>query len=298
MAKRGSIKEGEEEIQYLMQYAAKLGVQAMYESQPAFKGAEELLMNHIDFKKLRGKAESLYSDLTKNRIRGDKAREYLQGELADYVTSAEFFDEEGNNIFVKRSIREEKPNFLERFASFFKPKSPGEEELNKNVMALRDAYAFYKSGGYDKDVPQLGETFGKVGKYLQEVKSSNFAPAMANIFEGYGVMPEKEANEWRRDANKNYREDLAMGREYVKEIKGGVKTYLAHKKYQVPERIAASILGIAGISLIAVSSKITGAVVGVSNNAPTIAFGSVLIIIAVLLVSIGKGILLKKKHKR
>jgi hypothetical protein len=299
--RKGEISSREADIDYIMQAAVKMGIQSMQEEHPTFGDAQEMLMKHIDLKKLRYKSEEIYSNLRSGKVPKDRIEEYIGRQLTDYVTSGEFFDATGNKIFVERGIKEKKSGVLEKFVSLFKQKSPGEEELNRNVMALQDAYAFYKSGGYEGKVSkELGETLEKAGKYVAELKSSNFAPAVANIFEAYGVMHEKEANRWRTEARKNYQRELREGREYVGQIKKGIESYLA------PEKVAASVFAGIGIFMALASTKFTGAVVGAENSNPAIGLlGLGLIAVSALIFVFSSRKRVKrtnkkmvKKHKR
>jgi hypothetical protein len=69
-------------------------------------------------------------------------------------------------------------------------------------------------------------------------------------------------------------------------IKSGIEKYFTEEK--IPEKIAASILAIFGIFLVIVSSKITGAAVGISNNVISTVIGGFIFLIALLIFGLSR----------
>ncbi len=270
------IGQGEKDIQYLMDYAAKLGIQKIYQDFPIFRGAEKLLLKHMDWEKLRTKSEEIYSGLIKNNIRGERARDYIEKKLADYVESAEFFDQKGKEIVVEKGVNFE-PNSWDKFVSFFKPKSEGEKELNNTMNTLHDLYLLYKSKRYEKSIPELKEPFQKVEKYLSRLEGSDFVPAAANIFESYGTADKREMDSWRREYSKNFEKKVKEGKEHIKEVKSGLEGYLS--------KVAASIFGICGLGMILSNFVITGAVIDAASKMTNNIVGGILIIVSMLMIS-------------
>ncbi len=278
------IKQREKDIQEIIRYAAKNGIESIYKNHPIFHGAEKLLLNHVDWEKLHDKAEEVYSNLLKNNIYGERANKYIKREIEDYVSSGKFFDEKGNKIIVEKSFKEN-PNLLEKIVSFFKPQSEGEKELTNTMGALHDLYTLYKSGGYEQSIPQLKGSFEKAGEYITKAGGVSILPAAANVLDAYGVKKEI-SNSLRREYNKEHRKIIKKGKGHLEEVTLGLKKYAS--------KIAASVLGVIGISLIIFSSKITGAVIDVQNSTISKVVGACMIFGSLLLIFN----LLKKKIKK
>jgi len=265
----------EKDIEYVMKLAIDKGIKSIYRTHPIFQGSEKLLLDHINYDSLRNKAEEIYSELVQNKIYGERARKYIETELTDYVNSGNFFDEKGTEIIGIGAIKE-KPNLLEKMTSFLRGSSGGQEELNKTMQTLHDLYLFYKSGEYDKKIPELNESFDKVEQYLTRLEKGNFVPAMANILESYGKIDKRTADHWRKSSQRHKR-DVKEGEEHIKEIKKSIESYVS------PQKVAAAIIGGIGMLLMLFNLQITGAVIGENSTLSAGIIGVAMILFASLL---------------
>jgi hypothetical protein len=254
-----------------MNYAVQAGLESMSQYNPKFCGAEELLLRHIDWKKLRKKADDIYSGLLQNKIHGERAMGYIEKELAEYFESGGFFDKIGSKIVADRGIKE-KTGFLEKIVSLFRPQSGKDKEsVDTTDALLRDLYLFYMSKGYDS-IPDLRENFQKAGEYLQKVGGRDVVGGEADIFEAYGRGKGKDS--WRRYSQES-RKSKKEGEEHIKNIESGIQKYV--------EGMAASILAIGGFIVLFFNLRFTGAVVGTYGNIGTSIVGISCIIIALVL---------------
>lgn len=273
--KAGNISQREKDIQYIMDTATKHGIELIYQKHPVFQGTDKLLLNHVDFNQLRKKSEEIYSNLLNNNIRGEKAKEYIEKELTDYVESGVFFNEKGNKIIARASFNE-KPNLLEKIVSIFKPKSEGEKELNDIMGTIHNLGLLYQSKGYEKSVPQLNEQFKEAGKYLQKLGARGFVPAATSILEAYGQIDKRQADSWIKEYSKIHKYDIKEGKEHIARIKSGIEAYIS------PQKIAATILGAIGLIQIMFNAKITGAIIGSTETPVSTLIGALTLFLSLL----------------
>ncbi|MEK6827611.1 MAG: hypothetical protein AABX99_03965 [Nanoarchaeota archaeon] len=248
------------------------GVDSILKEHPRFAGFQEYLLKHIDRKKIRDNISAL-KDKTKG-MSGDEVQSFIYQEIADYVSSGEAFDERGKKIILKNSLegKTEGRTLLQKL--FRKPKFDGEKYLDETMEAFGDLYSLFKTGNYAQRMPALT-------KSIETLYDLRFLNPAIDILKQNGMIDDKKYAFLKKEV-------YSKAQESSKNVVGGIE------KYFVPEKIAASILGIFGISLVMMSLKITGAVVGVQNNISSRIIGIGLIVLAVFIFFFPS----KKKHKR
>lgn len=249
------------------------GIDSIIEKHPRFEGFEEYLSKHIDKKKIRENLQYLGNKVKKLRLNKERKNEYIFKEIADYISSGEAFDKRGKSIILKKGLERKTglrnylqfPGLQEMFPFIkFKPKFEGEKYMDKTMEAFNDLYTLFKSGDYARRMPELTES-------IETLYDFRFLNPAVDLLKEYGMINERKYNFLKKKI-------YSQAKEAPKKIVEGIE------KYVVPQKVAASILGIFGIALIAVSSKITGAVVGVSNETISCIVGVCMIIGSLLLI--------------
>lgn len=248
------------------------GIDSILKEHPRFAGFEEYFIKHIDKKKIRDNISAL-KDKTKG-MRGDEIHSFIYQEIADYVSSGEAFDKKGKNVILKNSLEGKTDGRTLLQKLFRKPKFDGEKYLDETMEAFGDLYSLFKTGDYANRMPELT-------KSVTTLYDLRFLNPAIDILKENGMIDDKKYSFLKREV-------YSKAQEASSNVVGGIE------KYFVPEKVAASILGIFGISLIAMSSKITGSVIGAQNfDWVSEVAGIILTIIAVLI-----ALALRKKPKK
>jgi hypothetical protein len=240
--------------------AVKQGIEAIVEEHPKFANFQEYLLKHLDKKKIQEKVYELYEEASKNQMNEENAKRYIYNEIADYVASGEVLDERGKKMVLKSGL-EEKTGFLHKF--FHKQKFDGEKYLNNTMEAFNDLYALFKSGDYAQRMPELTQS-------VATLHDLNFLDPAVDVLESYGLIDSKKHKFLKENIYKKVGEES-------KKVVGGIE------KYIVPQKVAASIIGFAGIMLLVFNLTITGAVIGSNSQITVGTFGMFMIFFALLL---------------
>jgi hypothetical protein len=246
------------------------GVDSILKEHPRFADFQEYFLKHIDKKKIQDNFNKLKEKKLSNKD--------IYQEIADYVSSGEAFDEKGKKVILKNSLegKTEGRTLLQRI--FKKPKFDGEKYLDETMEAFGDLYLLFKTGDYARRMPELAKSMGT----LYDLKFLN--PAIESLKES-GLIDDKKYSFLKREV-------YSKAQEASKNVVGGIE------KYFVPQKVAASILGIFGFLLIAASSKLTGAVIGAQENDYYYIFGILMMIVAGFIFLSSKIKLKKNKHKK
>jgi len=250
----------QQNLQNISNYAKKLGIEAIVNGYPIFRGSESFLLKHIDDEKLYEKANEIYSSLIENNIPKDRAGEYIKKEIVDYIESGEILDEKGKEIILEVGLKEQPKSLFQKVSSYFKPQSKGLRELGKSMEAFQEIYNFYKTGDYQKSMPELDKPF-------RELEKSKFLYATASIMQAYG---NKEIADYLKEAGyKKYEKSS-------KEITSGL------------EKIAASVFGVLGLGMMMFNLGLTGAVIETATKMTNNIVGAIFILISIGLFLIKK----------
>jgi len=254
-----------------LEEAIREGISSILKEHPRFAGFEEYFLKHIDKKKIRENISALKNKTT--GMSGYKLYSFIYQEIADYVSSGEAFDERGKNVILKNSLegKTEGRTLLQKL--FRKPKFDGEKYLDETMEAFGDLYSLFKTGDYSTRMPELTKSV----ETLYDLKFLN--PAI-DILKENGMIDSKKYSFLKKEV-------YSRAQEASKNVVGGIEKYFS------PQKIAASILGFLGISLFAMSSKITGAVIGARESDYYWIFGILMMIISVFILLSSKN----KKHK-
>ncbi len=238
-----------------------------------FSGMEDYLNVHIDKKKINSKLSEIYKTIEEKNLGDINGSKFLYNKLKEYIASGSMFDLRGEEAMLKKGLEKNVEKSLwGRIKSFFEYLARPKEQkyLERTLKSANELYnSFIERKTIDS--PELKA----YGGYMK--KTNSLYPLLE-------VMKEKNIIT-KNEAKKLYKE-VAMGLEKrTEEFKKGLEKYITQK-------IAASVLGIAGISLIALSSRVTGAFIGVSNNTISNVIGVGMMLGSLLLI-----FNLKKKYK-
>jgi len=219
--------------------AVQQGIESIIEEHPRFANFQDYLLKHLDKKKIEEKAYELYEKVSEKGMNKKDAERYIYQEITNYITSGSALDEKGKEIILKNSL-EEKTGFLHKL--FHRPESNGEKYLDNTMEAFHDLYALFKSGDYAQRMPELTES-------VSVLHDLNFLDPAVDVLKSYGLIDSRKHKFLKENIYKRVGEES-------KKVTEGIERYI------VPQKIAASIMGFVGIILIALNSKITGAVIG------------------------------------
>ena len=243
MAKRGQRKIN---LGKIIDSAVSEGIGAIIESHPRFTDQEEFLASHIDKRKLNkyvGEAiEAIKEDVTERDQM--EALEEMYGTTASYIASGELFTEKGKEVVLRKSWEEgSKKWFRGRGAREI---LEGERYLDQVMGSFRDLYHLFKTGDHAERMPELASA-------VSTVYDMGFTDAAVNILYESGLMDEKRYKTFKRAI-----------REKTK--KGVETTGESLTKYFMPEKIAASVIGVIGLGVLLSTNSITGNIIGTSTN--------------------------------
>jgi hypothetical protein len=250
-------KSGQKES--IFNNAVQQGIEAIIEEHPKFANFQDYLLKHIDQKKIKEKFYELYEEASKKNMNEKDAKNHIYKELTNYVASGSVLDEKGKEVILKSGL-EEKTEF---FHKLFHPlRRDGEKYLNNTMEAFNDLYALFKSGDYAQRMPELTES-------VTALHDLNFLDPAVDVLKSYGLIDSKK--------HKFLKENIynRVGEE-SKKVVGGIESYI------VPQKIAASIIGLFGLILIISSLTITGAVTGTNSQTTIKAVGAFMIFLALL----------------
>lgn len=257
-----------------LEQAVVEGIDSIIKKYPRFTGFEEYFLKHVDRKKIRENIVKLKEEAIKKGLGQEKFISYIYQEIADYVSSGEAFDEKGKSRILKSSLEGKSGGRTLLQKLFRRREFDGEKYLDESMKAFNDLYLLFKSGDYSERMPELTKSVNT----LYDLRFLN--PAL-DILKENGMIDNRKYSSLKKGV-------YDKAREASKNVVGGIE------KYFTAEKVAASILGFFGMSLIAMSTKITGAVIGVQNNISSGVIGISLVILAVFIFLSSS----KKKFKK
>jgi len=239
--------------------AIEEGIDAIIDKHPRFSEQEELLAHYLDKKTLNHYAKEATEKLQDytDEKQASKFIGKFYDTMAGYVASGELFTDKGKEIILRKSWGEKSRKFFTGGTA--REILDGEQYLDDTMNSFRDLYKLFKTGDYSKRMPQLAEA-------VATVYDMGFADAAVNVLYENGLM--------------NQNRYKVLKKVITQRTKEGVeKTQETLTEYIVPEKIAASILGIIGLGILLTSNPITGNIIGVSTN---INIGAIIFGVAVL----------------
>jgi uncharacterized membrane protein len=258
---------------FIIKLGVEKGIDAIIKKHPRFKGRKKEIFEHIDLTRLKERAYDIYQNLANKKMSEEKRREYIIKELSDYVSTGIAFDDEGKEIIILKGLEEKaKSGFIRGYSA--RKMWKGEQYLDRGLALAHNLSYIMESGDYTKKMPEIAEA----ASVLEDMR---LLDPLIKAMRYNGSLDEKE---YRFLQNKVYEKT----RKSEGTIKSGIEKYFTEEKEKTLEKIAASILAIFGISLIIASSKITGAVIGISKNVVSSFIGIFIVFGALLLFSLSR----------
>lgn len=262
-------KEADES--FVVNLGIEKGVDEIIKKHPRWKGRKKEIMQHMDWTRLQERVYDIYQNLEDKKISEEKRREYIVNELTDYVSTGMALDDEGKEVILNKGLEEmAKKGFLKGRRA--KNMLIGEEYLDRGLAFAHNLSYLMESEDYQKKMPEIAEA----ASVLEDMQ---LLDPLIKILRHSDMIDERG---YRFLQNRIY--------EKTRESMGGIKAGI--EKY-----VASYILGFFGVFLIAYSSKITGAVIGVQGNMISSLVGVSMILISIILLSL-KGKNKKNKFKK
>jgi len=239
MAKRGKKKI---DLGKVINSAVSEGIEAIIEAHPRFSDQEEFLASHIDKKKLNqylGEAVETIQGYDNERDQMEALNKLYEG-TASYVASGELFTERGKETVLRNSFERDSRKWFRGRPS--REVLEGEKYLDRVMGSFKELYNLFKTGDYAQRMPELASA-------VSTVYDMGFTDAAVNVLYETGMMDKGRYQTFKRAI----RERTKEGVEY---------TQGALEKYLIPEKVAASVLGIFGVGILLKTNSITGSVVG------------------------------------
>lgn len=259
-------KEREMDESFFVNLGIEKGINEIIKKHPRFRDKRKEIAKHLDQTRLKERVYDIYQNLETKKLSEEKRREYIVKELSDYIATGIAFDEEGKEIILLKGLEEKaKGGFIRGYSA--RKMLKGEEYLDRSLGLARYLSNLMESGNYQEKMPEIA----KAASTLEDMQ---LLDPLIKIMNYRGSLDERE---YKFLQQRIYQKTM----ESEKNIKKGIEKY-----------IASSILGVLGISLIAVSSGVTGAVVGSSEKITGGIAGIILVIFSCVLFIISS----KKKR--
>jgi len=269
--KKGKLISKEE----LRQMAIGDGLKHLISSNPNLKNYAVLISNNLDNKKISSFIEVVERKLKEYQPSDEEYNKAIYENLANYIASGNGLKDSVIQILFEESSKGKlDKGVLEKIVEFFKPnKFKGEEYFEKARSAYGDMYDILSQDKVaQNEIPELT-------KAARAMKMYGFLDVALKSFKAHGMMDDKMYKRLSQELYKNTT---------IKSEKGmrGLEAYILTKEEkgdEMPQKIAASIIGFIGIMLVIFNSTITGSVIG--NNSPVTEgiVGGLMILIALLL---------------
>ncbi len=258
---------------FFVNLGVEKGVDAIIRKHPRFKGRKNEIMQHLDLPRLKERVYEIYENLADKKISENKRKEYIVKELADYISTGIAFDDEGKEIILMKGLEEKAGSgFIRGYRA--RKMLRGEQYLDRGLALAHNLSYLMESGNYAEKMPEIAEA-------ASTLEDMQLLDPLIKTMRQSGSLSRREYN-------------FLQGRVYEQAIESENRIKSGIEKYVTSRKVAASILGILGMFLIAFSSRITGAVVGVKNNISSGIAGIILVIIAICMLLSSS----KEKHKR
>jgi len=224
--------------------AIEEGVSAIVEHHPGFRGKENYIARHLNKGRIQhgiAQIQEVIDEKGKDWDEQTRAQVMYQN-LANYVASGGAFDDSAKEVILNGSL-EEKAEGIKT------PRGRGREQVGvDNVTeAFTDIYQLMRSGDYAERMPELAEAAGTI-------YDMGFLNTTVKVLKSRGLLNEGQ-----------YKALNSAIEERRAEAGAAISHYITSKKKK--QRIAASIVGIAGLGVALLSKgAITGNVTGASST--------------------------------
>lgn len=227
--------------QEFVNHAVNDGIDEILKHHPAFSENRDYITRHIDKKKLSSRISKIYFAVKNKNWSQGKKTEYLHKGIANSVATGQLFDEEGQEIILKKSLEEKALGGFFR-GLFARRTLEGEKYLDKTVGAFKNLYHLFKQGDYKERMPELSGA-------VERVYDLGILNPALDILKYYNLIDEKKY----RQLKQNVKEETKKSAE---KVVGGLEAYIT------PQKEAAAVFFVLGIMLVIFSGlRFTGAVI-------------------------------------
>lgn len=273
-------REKEDPEEALMQKAVAAGIHSLI-SQPGLRNYGIPLRKNLDWKKVHEVADAIKYEITKQKIPEKEQGNFFYKNLASYIASGNALKTDWKKTALEKSYGGKlDQNALEKIVSFFKPhKFDGEKYFEKAQNAYGDMYDILSQDKVaQQEIPELVEA-------AKSLKMYGFLDAALATFKTHEMMDDKTYKKLSQELYKTTAIKSQSGM-------SGIEKYIlsqrereaekesAKEKYQ---KAAAFIIGIFGVIHILFNAKITGAIIGATENNISGLIGSFMVLISMLL---------------
>jgi hypothetical protein len=239
------------------------GIDEIIKRHPRFRGRKKEIINHIDSVRLKERVYDIYQNLSRKNISEKKRREYIVNELADYISTGLALDDDGKEIILLKGLEEKaRSGFIRGYRA--RKMLKGEEYLDRAIGIAHNLSYLMEKGNYREKMPEIAEA-------ASTLEDMQLLDPLIKILRHNGILDKRE---YRFLQNRVY--ETAMSSQ--ERIKGGIEKYLQ------PEKIAASILALAGLGILFFNQNVTGAVIDTYEKAGTGITGMIMIIVSLVLL--------------
>ncbi len=232
-----------------VQGAVREGILRLSNRHEALSSSSDFLFRHIDMQELN-KCVGLAKDYVENNLEKDKEenkKQFTFDFIADYVSEGKLFDENAQQMILRKKLEEKEPGF---FTKIFGRSKSDLDKIDLVSLEFKEVYKSIKKKGY------LGSS--KINQKLLNIYHLGFLDSSLYLLKGDQLIDE---------------EDVGKIRAFVSETIEGNLDQSIRKINWKGKRIVASVLGLFGVGLlISNGMRVTGAVIGSSEG---LAFSSV-----------------------
>lgn len=272
--KNSQISEGE-----LQQNSIKAGLNNLIYSNSGLRNYSTLIMNSLDYNKINAFVNEAEKKLKEAGTPYEEKNKLIYNGLANYVASGRALKNTTiQTLFDKSHEGKLDRSVLEKIVNFFKPsKFEGVKYFEKARNAYGDMYDILSQDEIaQKEIPALT-------KAAKAMRMYGFLDVTLKNFKTHGMMDDKLYKMLYQTLYKKTALKAEKGKRGLEEYILKEEEEEKEKKEEVAKKVAASIIGFAGIMLMLLNLKITGAVIGGDSQITSGIVGVFMIFFALLL---------------
>jgi len=234
------------------------GIETLVGVDPIFRNNRDYIAKYfLDQNLIQQKAKELVGYARQKGFSGNQTLNYVHKGIEDYVTSGRAFNEEGKKAILNETLEgKAKSGLLKGFGA--RKALRAEDYLRNALLGAYELGDMIVKKRMAIDDPGVV----KVMKYVQE--AGMLVPEL-RLLRDSGKLRNSEYRTAIRNIYSNIVSGTAYAAQAVKNYANSRMDYI--KQFSKPQNIAASILGIFGVTLALMGMKFTGAVAGVSSSA-------------------------------
>lgn len=269
-------KEGPHSEVELQQSAIKEGIKYLVSSRPELRNYSVLIMNNVDYDKANNFIKKAKEDFKGKNISYEEQTKIIYNGLANYAATGDLLTDTARQTIIETGKNKElDKNVLEKIVGFFKPnKYEGVKYFEKARNAYGDMYDILSQDKIaQEEMPELV-------KAAKAMKMYGFLDVALKSFKAHKMIDDKT---YKMLSQELYRKTTIKSEEGRKGLESYIMEKEIKKENKEPQKVAASIIGFAGVLLMLFNLKITGAVIGGNSNITIGTAGVFMIFFALLL---------------